>query len=70
MPLLAISGLGAEGSQLHAHGLYWLACDTAEDATVLCRQVLEGLSDRARAALIAEAQAMADVLAALDAAHG
>ncbi|HDS1819858.1 TPA: peptidase [Pseudomonas putida] len=70
MPLLAISGLGAESSQLHVQGLYWLACDTADDATVLCRQVLEGLSGQARATLIAEAQAMRDVLGTLDAAQG
>jgi cellulose biosynthesis protein BcsE len=70
MPLLAISGLGAESSQLHVQGLYWLACDTAEDATVLCRQVVEGLPGRTRAALIADAQAMGDVLGALDAVQG
>ena len=70
MPLLAISGLGAESSQLHEQGLYWLACDAAEDATLLCRQVIEGMPEDARAALIAEPQAMGDVLGALDAAQG
>ncbi|MFJ2524034.1 BcsE family c-di-GMP-binding protein [Pseudomonas capeferrum] len=70
MPLLAISGLGAESSQLHLQGLYWLACDTAEDATLLCRQVVEGLPEPMRAALIADAQGMGDVLSALDAAKG
>jgi len=70
IPLLAVSGLGAESSKLHQQGLYWLACDTAEDATLLCRQVVEGMCANVRAALIANAQAMADVLGALDAAHG
>ncbi|MFJ4453944.1 cellulose biosynthesis protein BcsE [Pseudomonas sp. NPDC089392] len=70
MPLLAISGLGAESSQLHVQGLYWLACDTAEDAALLCRQVLGGMPEHAKATLIADAQAMADVLGSLDAAQG
>ncbi|WP_063913614.1 BcsE family c-di-GMP-binding protein [Pseudomonas sp. p21] len=70
MPLLAISGLGAESSQLHVQGLYWLACDSTEDATLLCRQVVGGLPEPVRAALVADAQAMGDVLGALDAAQG
>ncbi|WP_336333697.1 cellulose biosynthesis protein BcsE [Pseudomonas putida] len=70
MPLLAISGLGAESSQFHVQGLYWLACDTAEDATLLCRQVVGGMPDHVRAALIADAPASAEVLGALDAAQG
>lgn len=70
MPLLAISGLSAESSQLHQQGLYWLACDATEDATLLCRQVVEGMPAHTRAALIAETQAMDDVLGALDAACG
>ncbi|MFK0095029.1 BcsE family c-di-GMP-binding protein [Pseudomonas sp. NPDC090592] len=70
MPLLAISGMGAESSQLHVQGLYWLACDTTEDATLLCRQVLAGMPEQVRAALIADAQTLADVPGALDAAQG
>ncbi|APO82987.1 BcsE family c-di-GMP-binding protein [Pseudomonas putida] len=70
MPWLAISGLGAESSQLHVQGLYWLACDNAEDATVLCRQVVGGLPEHVRAALVADAQAIGDVLSALDTAQG
>lgn len=70
MQLLAISGLSVESSQLHQQGLYWLACDAAEDASLLCRQVVEGMPDNARAALIADAQAMDDVLGALDATRG
>ncbi|MFV3288706.1 BcsE family c-di-GMP-binding protein [Pseudomonas sp. NY11955] len=70
MPLLAVSGLSAESSQLHQQGLYWLACDAAEDATLLCRQVIEGMPGHARAALIAETQAMDDVLGTLDPAQG
>lgn len=70
MPLLAIPGLGAESSQLHQQGLYWLACDAAEDAILLCRQVIEGMPDSARGALIADAQTLGDVLAVLDSASG
>lgn len=70
MPFLAISGLGAESSQLHVQGLYWLACDTAEDATLLCRQVLGGMPEHTKATLIADAPAMAGVLGALDAEQG
>lgn len=70
MPLLAISGLSAECRQLHQQGLYWLACDAAEDATLLCRQVLAGMRGNARAALIGDAQAVGDVLGGLDAAQG
>ena len=70
MPLLAISGMGAESSQLHVQGLYWLACDTTEDATLLCRQVLAGMPEQVRAALIADAQTLGDVPGALDAAQG
>jgi len=47
-----------------------LACDSTEDATLLCRQVLGGLLKPVRAALVADAQAMGDVLGALDAAQG
>jgi len=67
---LAVSGLGAESSQLHQQGLYWLACDVAEDATLLCRQVVEGMPANIRAALIADTQAVAAVLGTLDAGHG
>jgi cellulose biosynthesis protein BcsE len=70
MPLLAISGIGAESSCLHEQGLYWIACDATEDATLLCRQVLAGMSDDVRATLITDAQAMGEVLGALDAAQG
>lgn len=70
MPLLAISGIGAESSCLHEQGLYWVACDATEDATLLCRQVLAGMLDDVRATLITDAQAMGDVLGALDAAQG
>jgi len=70
MPLLAISGIGAESSCLHEQGLYWIACDATEDATLLCRQVIEGMPDDVRAALLTDAQGMGDVLGALDAGQG
>lgn len=70
IPLLAIPGLGAEHSQFHEQGLYWLACDTAEDATTLCRQVIEGMSDQGRAALIGDGRGVREVLDGLDAARG
>lgn len=69
-PSLAIPGLGAEQSRFHAHGLYWLACDGAEDAVLLCRQVLAALAAEARAALIADAQGLRAIVDGLGAASG
>ncbi|WP_449434821.1 cellulose biosynthesis protein BcsE [Pseudomonas putida] len=67
MPFLAIPGLGAEYGQFHEQGLYWLACDTAEDASILCRQVLGAMPEQTRAALISDARGIRDVLSGLDA---
>lgn len=70
IPLLAIPGLGAEHSQFHAHGLYWLACDTTESAATLCRQVIAGLPEDSRAALLGGGRAIAEALDRLDPTSG
>ncbi|AXM99063.1 cellulose biosynthesis protein BcsE [Pseudomonas plecoglossicida] len=70
MPLLAIPGLGAEHSQLHEQGLYWLACDTTESAATLCRQVIAAMPEQGRAALLADARVMQEALEGLDPACG
>ncbi|MHC6223303.1 BcsE family c-di-GMP-binding protein [Pseudomonas sp. X10] len=67
---LAIPGLGIEQRQFHKQGLYWLACDKAEDAAVLCRQTIEALAKDARAALIGDAREIRGVLDGLDADRG
>jgi len=70
IPLLAIPGLGAEHGQFHEHGLYWLACDTTENAATLCRQVIGAMPEQGRAALLGGARVMQDALEGLDAACG
>lgn len=56
IPSVAIPGLGAEHCQFHTQGLYWVACDTAEDASAICRQVIEAMAGDAKATLIDSAQ--------------
>lgn len=59
IPSLAIPGLSAEHRQFHTQGLYWVACDTAEDASAICRQVIEAMTGDAKATLIDSAQGCA-----------
>lgn len=66
IPLLAIPGLGAEHSQLHEQGLYWLACDSTENAATLCRQVIEAMPEQGRAALLGDARVLHEVLEGID----
>jgi len=68
--LLAIPGLGAEHSQFHDQGLYWLACDTTENAATLCRQVIAAMPEQGRAALLGDARVMQESLEGLDPACG
>lgn len=70
IPLLAIPGLDAEHSQFHEHGLYWLACDTTEDAATLCRQILEAMPEQGRASLLGDARALHQILGGLAATCG
>ncbi|WP_349016783.1 cellulose biosynthesis protein BcsE [Pseudomonas sp. PS01300] len=70
MSLLAIPGLDAERSQFHEQGLYWLACDTPQDAAALCRQVIKALPEHARAALLASPRGLREVLDSFDTASG
>lgn len=62
IPSLAIPGLSAEHCQFHNQGLYWVACDTAEDAGAICRQVIEALATNAKATLIAESRGLREVV--------
>lgn len=62
IPSLAVPGLSAEHCQFHTQGLYWVACDTAEDAAAICRQVIEALAADAKAALIDSAQGLREIV--------
>nr|WP_262923730.1 MULTISPECIES: cellulose biosynthesis protein BcsE [Pseudomonas] len=62
----AIPGLDAEHGQFHEQGVYWLACDMAEDAAMVCRQVVNAMAEDAKAAFISDARGMREVLDALD----
>lgn len=66
IPLLAIPGLSAEHSQFHEQGLYWLACDTTENASTLCRQLIASMPEQTRAALLGDARALRETLGGLD----